>query len=95
MTMGDHTVPNARHEKQLGQWISYDGTSDYDVKRRMVLADAECYRTRWIWKSKKLSFGHKMRFYERYIQIAIAGFESWYLEHGVKGKGGTARTIKV
>jgi hypothetical protein len=25
----------------------------------------------------------------------MAGFESWYLTHGVKGKGGTIRKIEV
>ena len=95
MVMEGHTVPNSLHEKELGQWVSYDGTSDYDVKMRLAIADAQCYRIRWIWKDRELTYEHKKRFYERYIQVAMAGFESWYLTHGVKGKGGTIRKIKV
>ena len=95
MTMAGHTVPNTLHEKELGQWVSYDGTSDYDVKMRLAIADAQCYRIRWIWRDRELTFEHKKHFYERYVQVAMAGFESWYLTHGVKGKGGTIRKIKV
>jgi hypothetical protein len=39
--------------------VEYDGTSDYDVKMRLAIADAECYRIRWIWKDRDLTFVHK------------------------------------